>query len=220
MSKVELVIFDMDGLIFDTEILSYNAWLKAAEEYSINHTMELHHKLLGKNSKTIRSILTEELGDEVLANDYADAKAREYLVIINKEKVNVKSGLHELLKYLKDNNIKRAVATSSRRDIAYKLLKESNIFDEFNYVLCGDEVTNSKPEPEIFLNVAKKFDMPSENCIVLEDSEAGILAAHRANMKGIVIPDMKDPNEETLNIAYKKLENLEQVINIINNINK
>lgn len=220
MSKVELVIFDMDGLIFDTEILSYKAWLKAAEEYSINHTMELHHKLLGKNSKTIRNILTEQLGDEVLANDYADAKAREYLAIINKEKVNVKAGLHELLKYLKDNNIKRAVATSSRRDIAYKLLKDSNIFDEFNYVLCGDEVTNSKPEPEIFLNVAKKFDMPSENCIVLEDSEAGILAAHRANMRGIVIPDMKEPNEETLNIAYRKLENLEQVINIINNINK
>lgn len=220
MSKVELVIFDMDGLIFDTEILSYNAWLKAAEERSINHTMELHHKLLGKNSKTIRSILTEQLGDEILANDYADAKAREYLAIINNEKVNVKAGLHELLKYLKDNNIKRAVATSSRRDIAYKLLKGSNIFDEFNYVLCGDEVTNSKPDPEIFLNVAKKFDIPSENCIVLEDSEAGILAAHRANMRGIVIPDMKDPNEETLNIAYKKLENLEQVINIINNINK
>ena len=220
MSKVELVIFDMDGLIFDTEILSYNAWLKAAEEHSINHTMELHHKLLGKNSKTIRNILTEQLGDEILANDYADAKAREYLAIINNEKVNVKAGLHELLKYLKDNNIKRAVATSSRRDIAYKLLKGSNIFDEFNYVLCGDEVTNSKPDPEIFLNVAKKFDIPSENCIVLEDSEAGILAAHRANMRGIVIPDMKDPNEETLNIAYKKLENLEQVINIISNINK
>ena len=122
--------------------------------------------------------------------------------------VPVKKGLYELLNYLKDIGLKTAVATSTSKQRALSLLRMSNVEKYFDYVLCGDEIEYSKPHPEIFLKVAEILDCLPERCIVLEDSEAGIIAAHRAGMLPIMIPDMKEPDEKTKRLVYRQLNDL------------
>lgn len=217
MGKVELVIFDMDGLIFDTEKLSYLSWVEAAKKFNINFDSKIFYKLLGTNHESCRNTLIAQYGDKIDVDEYMKEKRRINLSLL-KDGAEKKPGLDELLIYLTDKNIKKAVATSSNREVALNLLEKANILQYFNYVLCGDEVKKSKPDPEVFLNVAKKLDVNPRNCLVLEDSEAGTIAASRGRMKAIIIPDLKEPEKEIEALSYKKLSNLKKVINVIENL--
>lgn len=217
MGKFELVIFDMDGLIFDTEKLSYLSWVEAAKKFNINFELKVFYKLLGTNHESCRNTLIAHYGDKIDVDEYMKEKRKINLSLL-KDGAEKKPGLDELLIYLTDKNIKKAVATSSNREVALNLLENANILQYFNYVLCGDEVKKSKPDPEVFLNVAKKLDVNPRNCLVLEDSEAGIIAASRGRMKAIIIPDLKEPEKEIEALAYKKLSNLKKVTNVIENL--
>lgn len=213
---VKLVIFDMDGLIFNTEDLSYEAWKVAAKDYEIQFDLELLYKLLGTNHEAVRNTLINEFQEGFPIDDFIKRRGEAFHELIKTEGlVKTKPGLEELLHYLECNNIKKAVATSSSRDVAYRLLKDANVFDYYDYILCGDEVKKSKPDPEVFLTVAKKMGVKAGNCIVLEDSEAGTLAAYRAGMRPIVVPDIKNPGKETIKIAYKVVKSLKEVIDLI-----
>ena len=217
MEKVKLVIFDMDGLIFYTEKVSYSSWIEAAKKFNFDFDLNLFYKMLGINHESIKNLLISELGDKIDVDEYMKEKRRINLskLVNGAEK---KPGLEELLNYLEDKNIKKAVATSSNREVALNLLEKANVLHYFDYVLCGDEVKKSKPDPEVFLNVAKKLDVDPKNCIVLEDSEAGTIAASRGRMRAIIIPDLKEPDKEIEELAYKRLNNLKEVINVIENL--
>ncbi len=218
MRKVELVIFDMDGLIFDSEKVSYDSWAQAAKIFNINFDMKIFYKLLGTNHESVRNTLIDEFGDKINVDDYIEERRKiNFSKIANG--VERKEGVEELLEYLTEKNIKKAVATSSNRELALNLLSKADILHYFDYVLCGDEVTKSKPDPEVFLNVAKKLKVNPENCMVLEDSEAGTIAGSRGRMKVIIIPDLKEPDEDIVRLAYKRLNNLKEVINEIETIN-
>lgn len=217
MGNVKLVIFDMDGLIFDTERLSYESWREAANKFNINFDLNLLYKLLGTNHESVRNTLHNEFENKINVDDYIMERNNIYLSKIMNGEVEKKKGVEELLKYLTDKNIKKAVATSSNREVAYKLLKDADIYNYYDYILCGDEVKKSKPNPEVFLKVAEKLDIPANQCMVLEDSEAGTIAASRARMIPIIIPDLKEPSEDIENLAFKKLNDLSEVINLIEN---
>ncbi len=217
MGKVELVIFDMDGLIFDTERLSYLSWVEAAKKFEINFDNNTFYKLLGTNHDSIRNTLIAKYGDRINVDDYMKEKRKINLSLI-KDGAEKKPGLEELLIYLTNNKIKKAVATSSNREIALRLLEKADVLRYFDYVLCGDEVRKSKPDPEIFLNVAKKLEVNPKNCLVLEDSEAGVIAASRGKIRVIMIPDVKEPEKEIEELVYKKLSNLKEVIDVIENL--
>lgn len=218
MRRVELVIFDMDGLIFDSEKVSYDSWVEAAKIFNINFDTKLFYRLLGTNHESVRNTLLDEFGNKIDVDAYIEERRK-----INFSKISngveKKIGVDELLEYLKKKNIKRAVATSSNRELALNLLSKANILHYFDYVLCGDEVKKSKPDPEVFLNVAKKLEVNPENCMVLEDSEAGTIAGSRGRMRVIIIPDLKEPDEDIVRLAYKRLNNLKEVINEIEIIN-
>lgn len=218
MAKIELVIFDMDGLIFDSEKVSYDSWVQAAKVFNIDFDMKVFYRLLGTNHESVRNTLLGEFGNKINVDDYIEERRK-----INFSKISngveKKDGIDELLEYLKKKNIKRAVATSSNRELALSLLSKANILHYFDYVLCGDEVKKSKPDPEVFLNVAKKLEVNPENCMVLEDSEAGTIAGSRGRMRVIIIPDLKEPDEDIVRLAYKRLNNLKEVINEIETIN-
>lgn len=215
MENLKLVIFDMDGLIFDTERLSYESWKEAAKKFNIDFDLNLLYKLLGTNHESVRNTLHNEFENKINVDNYIMERNNIYLSKIVNGEVEKKKGIEELLKYLTDKNIKKAVATSSNREIAYKLLKDAGIYDYYDYILCGDEVKKSKPNPEVFLRVAEKLDIPANQCMVLEDSEAGTIAASRAKMTPVIIPDLKNPSEDIEKLAFKKLNNLEEVINLI-----
>lgn len=129
--------------------------------------------------------------------------------------VPVKPGLHELLDFLRARKIKIAVATSSNRDTTLHLLTSAKVKDYFDAILCGDEIVKSKPDPEIFLKAAEKLQCLPSHCIVLEDSSNGVLAAHHAGMKVIMIPDLVEPTPETLCYVFKQMYTLSEVKNYL-----
>lgn len=190
----ELVIFDVDGLMIDTESVWKNAFDKAGDKYGISNLGDtLFPSLIGKRLED-----EQELLDRLLPSDIQDKLLNEWRQIglsSLANKVPVKPGLYEMLDFLEQHHIKMAVATTTRRDLTEQRLKKIGVYDCFEYVLCGDEVTKRKPNPEIYLSVLKRMDTGARNALVLEDSVVGVEAAYRAGIDCIQVPDLIAPTE-------------------------
>lgn len=190
----ELVIFDVDGLMIDTESVWKNAFDKAGDKYGISNLGDtLFPSLIGKRLEDEQVLL-----DRLLPSDIQDKLLKEWRQIglsSLANKVPVKPGLYEMLDFLEQHHIKMAVATTTRRDLTEQRLKKIGVYDRFEYVLCGDEVTNRKPDPEIYLSVLKRMDTDARNALVLEDSVVGVEAAYRAGIDCIQVPDLIAPTE-------------------------
>lgn len=217
MRKVNGVIFDMDGIIFDTERISFDAWKKVCAEVGYEMEEEFYCNLIGRNFKGFSKIMMEKFGDEFPLESLYEKKIELQLEAIDKDGLPLKKGIHELLDYLKDNGYKVAVATSTTRNRAEEMLRIGGVLSKADYVICGDEVVNSKPDPEIFLKAAKKLGVEPKECIVLEDSGAGIEAAYSAGMLGINVPDMKKPDENMISKSYRICDSLLDVIDVLEN---
>ena len=191
---LELVIFDVDGLMIDTESVWKNAFDKAGDKYGISNLGDtLFPSLIGKRLED-----EQELLDRLLPSDIQDKLLNEWRQIgfsSLANKVPVKPGLYEMLDFLEQHHIKMAVATTTRRDLTEQRLKKIGVYDCFEYVLCGDEVTKRKPNPEIYLSVLKRMDTDARNALVLEDSVVGVEAAYRAGIDCIQVPDLIAPTE-------------------------
>ena len=191
---LELVVFDVDGLMLDTESVWKEAFDKAGNKYGIPGLGDtLFPSLIGKRLEDEQELLDRLLpGDiqESLLNDWRQMG----LSSLEKE-VPVKPGLNEILDFLDAHHIKKAVATTTRRELTEERLRKIGVYDRFDYVLCGDEVKNRKPDPEIYLSVLHKMNTKAENAIVLEDSSVGVEAAYRASIDCIQVPDLIAPTE-------------------------
>ena len=218
MRSINGVIFDMDGIIFDTETISFDSWKHVCSEVGYELDKEFYCTLIGRNVKGIGKLMIEKFGEDFPIESLYEKKVDRQMKIIEKEGVPLKKGIHELLDYLRINNYKIAVATSTSRNRAEHLLKLGGILPKVDYVICGDEVVNSKPDPEIFLKAAEKLGVVPEECVVLEDSGAGIEAAYSAGMRGINIPDMKVPDENIKSKSYKICDSLLDVIDLLQSI--
>lgn len=200
--------------MIDSERVTFEGYQYVLKDYNLTMSEEFYKTLLGKTLNSVRVLFKNEYGDI----DLDDLVSKVHLYMANRfreEGVPVKKGLIELLTYLKANNYKTIVATSSHRDRVDEILKLANITQYFDDSICGDEVKNGKPNPEVFLTACKKLGVNTDEAIVLEDSEAGIMAASSANIKVICVPDMKYPNEEYANKTYKIIDSLDKVIEIL-----
>lgn len=214
--RIELIIFDMDGLMFDTETISFESWVKAAEDYGYIIEEELFHKTIGTNMKKTRTIYENHFGPEFPMDIIIEKRTELSEEIVKSKGIPVKKGLYELLEYLKESDVKLAVATSASRKRAVKFLTISDVIGYFDCIICGDEVRESKPHPEIFLKACEFMGVKEEHTLVLEDSEAGIVAATKAHMISIMIPDVLQPSDDIRTKAYAVLKNLNDVKDIIN----
>ncbi len=195
---IQAVIFDFDGLLADTEIISYRIYRDILKNYGYHFDQ--------KTYASFYSGKTEEENTRKLIDTYQISLSFEdcFRQIKQLEKqyfmkgVDLKPGARELLDYLKDDHYKTAVASSSESKRAMSVLKDHGIDTYFDAFVFAEDITRSKPDPQIFLKAAEKLHVSPENCLVLEDSEAGIEAAFKADMKTICIPDMKRPPEESL----------------------
>lgn len=215
--KKELVIFDMDGLMFDTERIYYKAWQESAAAYGYSITWEIYVQIVARNSRYIEKVLKGILGEALPYELICEGKRAIADQIIAEEGIIKKEGLVELLDYLDKKGIKKAVATSSMREKALRYLELGEIKERFDWIICGSDVEESKPNPEIFLKVAHHFGIAPEACMVLEDSRLGIQAAKAAGMMGIFIPDLVQADEEILANASKEVASLRDVITLLEN---
>lgn len=215
MINFELVIFDMDGLMFDTERIALDSWKKAATFYNHEIHEDILYEVIGTNLNKTKEIFVKRYGDIFPIDDILKKRFDMAEEVMRLQGVPIKDGLIELIDFLKKENKKIAVATSTSMRRAKNLLNMAGVLEKFDYILCGDEISNSKPHPEIFLKVAEKLNCNPEKCIVLEDSEPGIMAAYEANMIPILIVDIKEPKDEIKKLAYKSCNSLNEVKEIL-----
>lgn len=215
MHKTQYVIFDMDGLMFDTERLAMIAMQKVYAKYGYQLTEEIYLKLVGTNGVVSLNILHEHFGKD-LPFEILEQETRDLMDIeIQQNGLPFKPGLETLLKYLKANNIPCAVASSTNHRYVEQYLTIAKLKDYFTFIIGGDEVTKTKPFPDIFLKALQKANVEASHALVLEDSENGILASCRAEIPVICIPDMKIHGKEINDLCLAVLPSLDKVIDYL-----
>lgn len=216
---IQAVIFDMDGVLFDTERLMKEGWLKAAEKMNFTLTEE-HLKQMRGGSRTRNALLFQEWYNgkidynegRVLRSQYVDTYVEKY-------SMPEKKGLKELLSYLKEENILCAIATSTNRKRASRYWDMTGITDFFAGSVCGDEVTNSKPDPEIFLTAAAKLGISPQNCMIVEDSINGLKAARASGAVTCMVPDLTPYTSDLKPVCDHVCEDLTACISLISSLN-
>lgn len=214
--KVKAAIFDMDGLMFDTEKLAADGWKYAGDVLGFEIDDEKLSQTRGRNVADARNLFFQWYGDQV---DYDEARSLrcEYLNNrLNQYGMPMKEGLTELLAFLKEKGYKRALATSTHRNTVEWYFELAGLPMDFDAVVCGDEVEHSKPAPDVFLKAAKKLDTDPQKCLVLEDSPNGIRAGACAGCKVVMVPDLDQPTVEIEKLCMEICENLRDVIRILN----
>ena len=211
MSDVKGVIFDMDGVILDTETLSLMFWEKTLKSHGIEMDREKHILLMGRGKKDTIKLLKEIYDDDIPIEKYYEEKGEAFLDYLKENKPGVKKGFESLLKYLTENGYKTAIATSTMRWKMKRRMKFLHFDKKVDYIICGDEVENTKPNPEIFLKAAEKIGLKPNQCIVIEDSKAGVEAAFNGGFRCIIVPDLKKPDEDMKEKAFKIMESLESL---------
>lgn len=190
------VIFDMDGLMFDTERVFFGAWDYAGEKMGLGKAGYMLMRTLGMNTADGNQQWRNEFGDDVDI-DALWAYTKEYMDdYYSRYAVTVKPGLYDLLTYLERRHYKLAVASSTRLEKVERHLRNANVRQYFSAVITGDMVEHSKPEPDIYLKAAAALGEASEDCYALEDSRNGLIAAHKAGCKAIHVPDLWQPDDE------------------------
>ena len=208
---IKAIIFDMDGLMIDSERVTFECYQERLKDMNLTMDEEFYKTLLGKPIKGIYQRFYDVYGNDFPIENVIQDVHQLMAERFETEGVPVKKGLVELLHYLKDNNYKTIVATSSNRDRVDKILAKAKITEFFDDSICGDEVTKGKPNPEVFLKSCQKLGVNVDEAIVLEDSEAGIQASYDANIKVICIPDMKYPEKQYEEKTFKILKDLTEV---------
>ena len=187
-----LAIFDMDGLIFDTERLFMTTKDGVMKEYGYTQQKDDYIHTLGTCGQQLLDILHRLYGDDYPAEEISQKCRTLVTEKIRRDGPPVKPGIPELLAWFASNNIPCCVASSTKHDIVVEYLRLAKLDKYFAYVIGGDQV----PNPDIFLAACQRTDIKPEHALVLEDSENGILAASNANIPVVCIPDLKVPSEE------------------------
>ena len=210
--KFNAVIFDMDGLMFDTERIAQEAWARAAAEFGYEYPDHVYQGVIGRARPDVERYSMQAFGADFPFKAVYRAKARYMLESLEQNGVPLKAGLLDLLDWLEAHSLPAAVASSSPRAAVLRNLELAGLAAErFGALVGGDEVQRGKPAPDIFLEVVRRLGMPPEDCLVLEDSNAGIKAAHTAGLLAVMIPDIKPPTDETRALAYRVVESLEHI---------
>lgn len=212
---IEALIFDMDGLLFDSERVVQRSWNIAGNELGFGLVGENIYNTLGMNLKSRTDYFKRVYGMDFPMDRFAERTREIYYAIAREEGVPLKPGVRALLEYGKQHGYKMGVATSSRQEHAVNAMKEKGIYDYFNNCVFGDMVENAKPDPEIYETACKRLGTEAQNAMALEDAPNGIRSASQAGMYAVMIPDLVQPDEVMKRTAYRICGNLYEVIDLL-----
>lgn len=214
-ATIRALVFDMDGLLFDSERVVRESWYLAGDRLGYPALGDHIRNTLGFNLARRNEYFRGTLGEEFPVEKFNQMTREIFHELKEKHGVPKKPGVDEILSYAKEKGYRLAVATSSRREYSYDLLKESGIWDYFDAFVFGDMVSNAKPDPEIYLKACDALEVLPCEAMALEDSPNGIRAAYAAGMKPAVIPDLVNPDEEIQKLCSWQCETLFDVIGIL-----
>lgn len=214
------IIFDMDGVLIDSERQSNEGWLWAAEQLGVDMPMWLIDSFKGAPAELCCKFFDDYYKGVI---DYWEAKelrTQHVYKIRETEGIPVKKGVKDIFEYIRNNGLKCAVATSTRRESAEKTLHEIGVWDYLDAVVYGDEVEHGKPEPDIFLRAAKAIGVNPSEAVVVEDSINGIKAGYAADMRVVHIPDTIAIDDDIRKLTYMVCDDLNGLIDVVESINK
>ena len=215
--SVKAIVFDMDGLIIDSERVIQMSWHIAGKELGYLHMDQDIYQTLGCNAKKRQLYFKATYGDDFPYETFLNRYRLEYQLYMETYGIPVKKGVYELIAYAKQKGIKIAVATSSSRDSAFQSLSAIHILEEFEVIVSGDMVKEAKPSPEIYQIACNMLKVNPADAIALEDSLHGIRAAFDAGMKPIFVPDLIQDSSDIDHLLYHKCNDLIEVIQILEN---
>ena len=209
--EIKAVIFDMDGLMIDTERIVQRAWNIVGERLGYGALGEDIYHTMGLNVVAREKYFKGKYGENFPFQEFLTDYREEYYEYVNEHGIDAKPGLYELLETLKQLDIPMAVATSTSRESAMKNLEAKHVTSYFKAFICGDMVTDAKPSPEIYLKACEVIGVNPQNAIALEDSFNGIKAAYAAGMMPVMVPDLIKDTSEVDDLLYAQKADLNEV---------
>ncbi len=216
--EIKAVLFDMDGVITDSETYARKSMHETFENRNIEWDEVFYNSLLGINHKMGQQLAIKKFGSE----EVADSIMNEFITRLEgyfiRKEVKFKPGALELITYLNEHNFPIALATSGSPEKIKRSFDSNNVDNPFTHIINGSMVTNSKPDPEIFLKAAKLVDTDISNCLVIEDSVNGIKAAINAGSISCLVPDYIIPPIELQNQASMVKKDLFEVLEVMKSV--
>jgi beta-phosphoglucomutase-like phosphatase (HAD superfamily) len=208
--KVDAVVLDMDGLMLNTEPVYKAAWQHAAAELGYVLDDLFYSKLTGRPTADCELELLQQFGSDFPLGNFRSRWPKLWRVGATKAGIQRKPGLLEFLAFTEARCLPVAVATSSDAEYTGISLRQAGLEGRFDVVVTGDQVVRGKPAPDIYIEAARRLGVEPSKCLALEDSEAGILAASRAGMVSLLIPDLNQPSDLAVQAAFRVLQSLDE----------
>lgn len=193
---MKAAIFDMDGVIIDSEPIHFEVDMQTMKELGVNISKEELNKYVGTTNEYMITELKSKYNIERSLEEIVDYKMKLTINKVKDAEINVISGIPELLSSLKNNNIKTAIGSSSPKELINAVIEKFGLEKYFDCIVSGDEVKEGKPKPDIYLEVSKRLAIEPRECIVIEDSKNGVLAAKNAGMKCIGFKNINSGNQD------------------------
>lgn len=209
--EIKAVVFDMDGVIFDSERLVIECWKVIACKYGVPDIEEACRECLGVNSTETKQKFLNRYGQDFPYDTYKGEMSKLYHDNYDGGRLPMKKGVVELLQYLKENNVKVALASSTRSSVVRQELTDAGIIEYFRVIIGGDMVTRSKPQPDIFLKACEELGVAPQEAFAIEDSYNGIRAAAAGSLRPLMVPDLMPPTEEMEQLSERIFESLFEV---------
>lgn len=211
-NKITSVIFDMDGVIFDSERLILDCWEKVGEKYGVTGIRQVFTECIGTNNRKTQEIVYAHYGESFPYEEFRKEASVFFQEYMKDKGLPVKKGVRELLQYLKAEEIPIGLASSTRQAVVEEELRQAGLHDFFQVIMGGDQLKRSKPEPDIYLMTCEKMGCLPENTYAIEDSHNGIRSAYSAGMMPIMVPDLLQVTDEMKEKSVAIFDDLLQVM--------
>lgn len=212
--QIKAVIFDMDGVLLDSESVCDRCFEQAAIEQNIEDRKPIIEDARGMGKPSFMDFIAKTYGDKIDTELLWNRASELFHIVEDKEGLSLLPFVKEILEYLKPN-YKIALASSTRRSSVERQMKATGIWDFFDVTVCGDDVQNTKPSPEIYKKAVKDLNLLPENCLAIEDSLNGIKSGTSAGLKVIMVPDQVKPNDQIKSLVWKIFDSLGELKSIL-----
>jgi beta-phosphoglucomutase-like phosphatase (HAD superfamily) len=210
IARIQAVVLDMDGLMIDTESIYKRAWQNAAAEFGYILDDDFYWTLIGQPNPACEAAVLDRFGFEFPLAEFRVRWPELWRADVENSGIPTKTGLAELLSFLDEHRVPTAIATSSDREYATFSLQMAGLEGRFSEIVTGDQVVNGKPAPDIYLESARRLGVSPQQCVAIEDSDAGVLAASAAGMITLMVPDLIAPSAKARSAAFSVLTSLSE----------